>query len=63
MVHPICSCMNSITGLFQFAMMEHKCTKCPGICKDGAPCNKSTGMCDNGCSMHMTGQFCEGAYV
>lgn len=40
-----------------------QCTKCPGFCKDGAPCNKSTGMCDNGCSMHMTGQFCEGAYV
>lgn len=40
-----------------------QCTNCPGICKGGAPCNKSTGMCDNGCSMHMTGQFCEGAYV
>lgn len=40
-----------------------QCIKCPGICKDGAPCNKSTGMCDNGCSMHRTGQYCEGTFV
>lgn len=39
------------------------CVKCPGICKDDAPCNTSTGMCDDGCSMHRTGKYCESTCI
>lgn len=41
-------------------VLNGKCVKCQGVCKDYAPCNKSTGKCDNGCSDHWTGIFCEG---
>lgn len=36
------------------------CVRCPGRCKNGAPCNKLTGRCDHGCEDNWTGQFCEG---